>query len=341
MILQRKVLVLLAVCLLLISIMIGGCNTMEPKMVTTTSKYPDKPINIIVPFNAGGSLDMIARSLEKTSNQHLGQPLIVVNKPGGGGSIGWNELAASNPDGYNIGIAGIEIILQPLYGPTKYNYPTALDPLIQVSSTPMVMVVQANQPWQNIDDLVTYAHQHPDRLKFGNAGIGSLTHVYSELFAYDAGITTDPVPFRGSSEALAALLGGHIQVFFTSPATIKEHLKNGTLRVLAVTSEQRLTDPVFADVPTFKEQGLDIVFSYWVGVAAPKEMPDEVKAKLAEGLKAIITEPEFQKNVENIGLQFQYLNPEESQAKWMADNQKLSKIVRETGILDRIKEQKK
>ncbi|HEY3424628.1 MAG TPA: tripartite tricarboxylate transporter substrate binding protein [Negativicutes bacterium] len=314
---------------------------MEPKAVTTISKYPDRPITIIVPFNAGGSLDMVARALEKTSNQHLGQPIIVVNKPGGGGSIGWNELAAANPDGYTIGITGIEILLQPLYGPTKYNYPTALDPLIQVSSTPMVMVVQANQPWQNIDDLVTYAHQHPELLKFGNAGIGSLTHVYSELFAHDVGITAEPVPFRGSSEALAALLGGHIQVLFTSPATIKEHLKSGTVRALAVTSEYRLTDPVFTDIPTFKEQGVDIVFSYWVGVAAPKEMPVEVKAKLADGLRAIIVEPEFKKTTENLGLQFDYLNPEESQKKWIADNQKLSKIVRETGILDRIKEQRK
>jgi tripartite-type tricarboxylate transporter receptor subunit TctC len=137
---------------------------------------------------------------------------------------------------------------------------------------------------------------------------------------------------------MAALLGGHIQVVFLSPATIKEHLKNGKVRALAVATEQRLTDPVFVDVPTFKEQGMDIVFSYWIGVAAPKEMPIEIKAKLANGLKAIIVDPEFKKNVENIGLQVEYLNSQESQAKWLADNQKLSKVVQETGILDRIKE---
>lgn len=338
---KKVVITLLTVHLLLISIILGGCTMIEPKILTTTSKYPDRPITIIVPFSAGGSLDLVSRALEKTAIQHLGQPLIIVNKPGGGGSIGWNELAAANPDGYTIGIAGIDILLQPLYGPTKYNYPTALDPLIQVSSTPMVMVVQANKPWKNINDLVMYAHQHSERLKFGNAGIGSLTHVYSELFAHDVDIATDPVPFQGSSEVLAALLGGHIQAFFTSPATVKEHIKNGTLRVLAVTSEQRLSDPVFADVPTFKEQGMDIVFNYWVGVVAPKEMPVEVKAKLAEGLKAIIFDPEFKKNVEGIGLQFEYLNPEKSQMKWIDDNQELSKIVKETGILDRIKEQKR
>ncbi|MBP2658070.1 MAG: hypothetical protein H6Q69_1102 [Firmicutes bacterium] len=338
---QKKTFILLSVYLLLVSIIIGGCTTMEPKTVTTTNKYPEKPITIIVPFSAGGGMDLIARAMEKTASTNLGQPLIVINKPGGGGTIGWNELASATPDGYTIGITGVEVILQPLYGSTKYNYLTALEPLVQVSSNPFVLVVQANQPWKNVDDLVRYAQQHPGQLKFGNAGTGTLSHVYSELFAHDVGITTDPVPFRGASESLIALLGGHIQAFFANPAIIEEHVKNGTLRVLAVTAEQRMTDPVFADVPTFKEQGLDIVFSYWIGVAAPKEMPIEVKAKLANGLKAIIVDPEFQKNLETIRVQVDYLNPQESQKKWLDDNQKLSKIVQETGILDRIKEQKK
>ncbi|HEY3423427.1 MAG TPA: tripartite tricarboxylate transporter substrate binding protein [Negativicutes bacterium] len=313
---------------------------MEPKTVTKTSNYPDRPITLIVPFSAGGGLDLVARLLEKTSSQHLGQPLIVVNKPGGAGSIGWNELAGANPDGYTLGITGVDMLLQPLYSLTKYNYPTALEPLVQVSSYPLVMVVQAGQPWQNVDDLVKYAKQHPGQLKFGNSGVGSLPQIFSELFAHRTSTLLEPVPFRGASEMLSALLGGHIQVIITNPATIKEHLKNGTIRALAVTSEQRLTDPVFAAIPTFKEQGVDIAFSYWIGVAAPKEMPIEVKAKLANSLESIILEPDFKKNLENIGLPIDYLNPEDSQAKWIADSQKLSRIVQETGILDKIKDQK-
>jgi tripartite-type tricarboxylate transporter receptor subunit TctC len=341
MILQKKILISLAVYLLLISIIIGGCSTMESKTVTTTSKYPDRPITIIVPFSAGGAADMIARALEKTAIQHLGQPLVVVDKPGGAGTIAWNELAGAAPDGYTIGITGVEIMLQPLYGPTKYNYPTALEPLVQVSSSPMVMAVQAEQPWQNVDDLVRYARLHPGQLKFGNSGVGSLPHVIGEMVAHAADISLEHVPFRGGAETLAALLGGHVQAIFINPATIKEHLKAGTIRALAVTTAQRLTDPVFANVPTLKEQGMDIAFSYWMGVAAPKEMPIEVKAKLVAGLEAIIIDPEFQKNLENIGVQVEYLNFQDSQAKWVADYKKLSKMVKETGILDRIKEQKK
>jgi tripartite-type tricarboxylate transporter receptor subunit TctC len=233
----KKVLISLALCLLLISIMIGGCNTMEPKTVTKASNYPNRPITIIVPFSAGGGLDLLARLLEKTSSQHLGQPLIVVNKPGGAGSIAWDELASAAPDGYTIGITGVEATLLPLYGPTKYNYPTALEPLVQVSSHPMVMIVQAEQPWQNINDLVKYVEQHPGQLKIGNSGVGSNSHVVGEMFAHAGGITLEAVPFRGSTETLAALLGGHIQAIIANPATIKEHLKNGTIRALAITAE--------------------------------------------------------------------------------------------------------
>jgi tripartite-type tricarboxylate transporter receptor subunit TctC len=341
MILQRKVLVLLAVCLLLIiSIMIGGCSTMETKTVTKPITYPDRPITIIVPFNAGGAADMIARALEKTATQHLGQPLIVVNKPGGAGTLAWNELASTTPDGYTIGITGSEVMLQPLYGLTKYNYPTALEPLVQVSSSPMVMAVQAGQPWQNVDGLVRYARQHPGQTKFGNSGVGSLPHVIGEMVAHTTDISIEHVPFRGGAETLAALLGGHVQAIFINPATIKEHIKAGTIRALAVTTAQRLTDPVFANVPTLKEQGMDIEFSYWMGVAAPKEMPIEVKTKLVAGLEAIIIDPVFQKNLENIGVQVEYLNFPDSQTKWLSDSKKLSEMVRETSILDQIKEQK-
>ncbi|SFL40540.1 Bug family tripartite tricarboxylate transporter substrate binding protein [Pelosinus propionicus] len=313
---------------------------MPPKTVTTTSKYPEKPITLIVPFSAGGGMDLLARAMEKTATTNLGQPLIILNKPGGGGTIGWNELAGVAPDGYTIGISGVDLILQSLYGSTKYNYPTALEPIVQITSSPYVMVIQADQPWKNVDDLIGYARQHPGEIKIGNSGVGSVAHVLGEMLAHTAGVTLESVPFRGGSEALTALLGGHIQATFTSPATIKDHIKNGTLRVIAVPSEQRLTEPIFANMPTFKEQGLDIVFSNWMGVAVPKEMPIEVKNKLADGLKAIILDPEFKNKLENIGLQVDYLPPKEAQQKWVEDSQKLSKIVQETGILDKFKEQR-
>ncbi|HWR42225.1 tripartite tricarboxylate transporter substrate binding protein [Sporomusa sp.] len=314
---------------------------MQSTPATTTTKYPDKPITVIVPFSAGGGLDLTARSLEKLAPKYLGQPLIVVNKPGGAGAIGWGELAGASPDGYTVGITGIDMLLLPLYGSAKYDYPTALTPIAQVAASPMVLAVQANKPWQTLDDLIKYAKKNPGELKFGHGGVGSFPHLLGEMFGQAASITIEQVPFSGAGEATAALLGGHVQLSFVNPMVVKEHMKNGTVRVLAVTGEQRISDPVLAQVPTFKEQGLDVILTNWYGVAVPKEMPVQVKNKLSEGFKAIITDPEFVKSMSNVGLKVEYLGPQESQTKWLADSQKLTKTLQDTGVLEKIKSQRK
>ena len=313
---------------------------MQSETINSKNNYPNKPITVIVPYSAGGGVDLLARLMEKKVPQYLGQPLVVVNKPGGAGSIGWNELASASSDGYTLGISIIDLLIQPLYGETKYNYPTALEPIAQVATAPFLIVVEAKQPWKNVNDIVNYAKQHPGQLKFGHSGIGSLSHIVGETFANVTGITFEQVPFRGSSESTAALLGNHIQIVFTNASSVKEQIKNGTLRALATTSEQRLTDPDLAQIPTCKELGLDIVSSTWFGVAAPKELPPEVKAKLEEGFKAIVADPEFKANIENLGLQVEYLNSEDSKEKWRSDGNKLTKTIQETGVLEQIKAQK-
>ncbi|MEN6298933.1 MAG: tripartite tricarboxylate transporter substrate binding protein [Anaerolineaceae bacterium] len=324
-----------------ISTLIGGCSGTQPKAVNTSNKYPNKPITMIVPFGVGGAQDLVARIMEKEVPKFLGQPLVIVNKPGSAGAIGWNELAGSSPDGYTIGITSVEVLVLPLYGSSKYNYPTALQPLAQITSSSWAVAVQAEQPWQNIDDLISYAKQHPGIAKFSHSGVGSFSHILGEMICKDAEITLQQVPFRSANKATTALLGGHVQVAIVNPSAVKEHMKNGTVRVLAVTGEQRLADPDFADVPTLKEQGFNMVYENWFAIAAPKEIPPEVKAKLVEGLKAMTEDTEFQNNIKSIGSEVKFLGPKETEPKWLSDNQKLSKIVHETGILDLIKAQKK
>ncbi|MBU2701304.1 tripartite-type tricarboxylate transporter receptor subunit TctC [Sporomusaceae bacterium BoRhaA] len=338
---RRKPLFLLA-AFLLISIMIGGYTSMQSSTVIKpkVEKYPDKPITLIVPWSVGTAADLTARILEKSALKDLGQPLTIVNKPGGTTTIGLNELASSNPDGYTIGLSTSELFLQPLFVSTKYDYSTALEPLAQITSTPYVMAVQTNQPWQSVDDLISYAKQHPGQLKFGHAGTGSIPHIMGETFTKKTGIIMNQVPFQGSVEVMAALLGGHVQVIFTNPGVIKEQMKNGTVRILAVAGKYRLTGSLFTNIPTFKEQGIDIVYGVKMGIAVPKETPLDVKAKLSEGLKAIINAPEFKKDIENIGLQYEYLGPEESQTQWLVENKELTAAVQETGIVDLIKSQK-
>lgn len=338
---MKKISFLLIACLITIPTLIGGCSGMQPKTVNTTNKYPDKPITIIVPFSVGGGLDLVARALEKSAPKYLGQSLVVVNKPGGAGVIGLNELAAAKPDGYTVGTAGVEILLQSSYAPTKYDYATALTPLAQVSTSPLVLAVKSDEPWQTVDDLVRYAKHHPGQLKFGHSGVGSNTHLVGEMFGQATGISIEQVPFQGAGEATIALVGGHVQLIFVNPMLVKEHVKNGTLRVLAVADERRLIDPVFSDVPTLNEIGINVAFNNWQAIAAPKDIPADVKAKLAEGLKSMINDPEFKRNMEIAGMRVEYLGPRELEEKWLSENKKLSKVVQEAGILDLIKAQRK
>lgn len=337
---MKKKSLLVAFAFLLSVLMIGGCTNMNNKSVPATSKYPDKPITLIVPFSVGSGMDLVARLLEKTASKQLGQPLIIVNKPGGSGTVAWNELASSHPDGYTIGMTSTEVILHPLYAVTKYNYPTALEPLVQISDTSMVMVVQSNKPWSGTTELIEYAKQHPGKIKLGHAGIGSVNHISGETFAKAANINLEQVPFQGGAEALTNLLGGHVQVIILNAATVKEHVKNGTVKVLAVAGDQRLSDPLFANIPTFKEQGFDVSFGNWYVIAAPKELPLDVKNKLTDGFNKMINDPEFKTNMNNLGLEVNYLDAKASQEKWVDENQKLSKTVQATGILDLIKAQK-
>lgn len=324
---------------LFITGLISGCSTQQ-SLQNTAEKYPTRPITIIVPYAAGGSLDMIARAMEKESAKVFGQPFIITNKPGGGGTIGWNELVKSNPDGYTLGITATAVILQPLYGQTSYHYPSALEPIAQIATIPIFIATSTDDPWQNINDLIEYAKQHPGEIKFGHGGLGTALHVVGEEFAKEADIDIDQVPFQGDSETMAALMGNHVQIIVTTPA-IKEQVRSGKIRVLAVASEKRLPDPIFKDVPTLKEQGINVVFSHWHGIAAPKGMPADVKEKLAKGIKEIIDNPEFKNTIQSLGMTVEYLGPEESAQKWIRESEQLSKVVKETGIAERIAAQKK
>ncbi len=338
---DNRIFFILLVAFLCMTLLIGGCS-MWSKESSTSEKYPVKPINVIVPFAAGGSSDLIARALGKSAQQRLGQPLVVVNMPGGAATIGMNELAGSKPDGYTIGIVGPSVILQPLYGQTRFHYSTALEPLAQVVSMPTVVAISSKSSWKNLNELILYAKQHPGEVKFGHAGLGTAIHITAEMFAKEVGVNIVQVPFKGDSEALAALLGGHVQlIFVATPSTVKEHVQSGTVKILGVAEECRLNIPGFENVPTFKEQGVDLAFSFWQGVAAPKGLPAAEKARLAAGLKEIINDPEFKKNMENIGMEMEYLGPEEFGNRWIADNAKLTNIIKETGIADLIAAQKK
>lgn len=307
---------------------------------TASMKYPAKPITIIVPYTPGGSTDIMVRAMQKTAEKYIGQQLIIMNVPGGGGNIGWGKLVGASPDGYTLGAMGSGMILQTLNGQAKYNYATALEPIVQVADFPIVFAVKADQPWENIHDLIEYAKVHPGEIKFGHSGIGLAVHIAGEMFAKEAGISLEQVPFNGDSEGIAALLGGHIQLL-VGTAGIKKHIKSGSVRVLAVASEKRSTIPELENVPTLKEQGINVTLSIWQGIAAPKMLPLDVKNQLAEDFKKIVTDPEFKKFVEENGMTVDYIGPKEFGEKWVRELDGLDKFLKESGIAEKIAAQKR
>jgi tripartite-type tricarboxylate transporter receptor subunit TctC len=299
-----------------------------------------KPINMIVPFNPGGSSDLVGRTVAKVSTKYLGQPMVILNKPGAAATLGLNMLVESRPDGYTIGITNSGMILQPLVG-SRYNYATELQALAQAGFIPFVFAVRADAPWKDLAEFTAYAKQHPGAIKYGHTGIGNTAHSAPEHYAKLAGLKMDPIPFTGGSPLIAALLGGHIHAIMNNPVDLQQHIKAGKIRVLAVADEKRIAHPQYTNVPTFKEFGYPVNAILWQGLGGPKNLPPDVLKPLADGLKAMMNDPETKKAIEDLGLIFEYLGPEEFGKKWVDEQARLKEVLTETGILEQMKSQKK
>lgn len=329
-----------AVFVLLFALVIAGCSLQNKTANSESGKYPVKPITVMVPFSAGGMTDILTRAMERSAIKYLGQPFIIVNKPGGAGTIAWNELVKAKPDGYTIGVVTLGAILQPIYGQSKYNYLTALEPIAQFANPSMVLSILPGSKYKTLAELVTYAKEHPGEVKIGHSGIGSWTHVLSEMFAQAAGIKVEQVPFQGSSEEIAALLGGHIDVIVSGTPELREYVKSNTIKAVAITGSHRINVPDFNDVPTFKEQGYNITTNSRHYLAVPKEMSPEIKQKLVACIKNIITDEEYQTTMQQLGIEAEYLGPDGCIKEWTLDSEILTKAVHDTGVFERIAAQK-
>lgn len=327
----------LLLCLLLLSLTMGGCNTMPDTKTLHYEDFPARPVKLIVPFGGGGGKDLQARAMQAFAGQYLGRPFTVYNRLGAGGSIALNETLRAKPDGYTLGVACPEILLHSIYNTTNYRYHIGLDPLAQISSMPMLLVISADQPWNSVSELVEYGKRPGNYVKFAHSGLGAVSHILGEIFAKATGIEAVHVPFYGASETITTLLGNHVQATFVSTSAVKKYLQNGQLKVLATTGSKRIDLPLLAGVPTLEELGIPIEFLDWTGVAAPQMLPPEIKAKLAEALRQMALDPRFQAALRELDLQPDYLSPQECQEKWAMEKQTLTKLVTETGVLEQIK----
>jgi tripartite-type tricarboxylate transporter receptor subunit TctC len=320
-----------------IALLLGSIGTGWTKETPGAYQFPNKPIQVIVPMAPGGASDLTARAMEKLAKKYLGQSLVIVNKTGASGVIGYNELINSKNDGYTLGLSAANMLLQPLYGITPNNYGKKTEPIAQAVFNPVAVSVLKDSPFKTIEDLVRYARANPGKIKYAYSNVGSLPHVLSGMFVKQTKVKMEPVPFSTGSESTIAFLGGNVQLLFSSLVEIKSHVKDGKVRILALSSDKRMPD--LSDIPTLKESKINAVASAWFGICAPTGIPKDIKAKLAEGFKKIIADEEFKKTVENLGFYVEYLGPEESAKKWKNEVKVFTKTIRESGIGDEMNRQ--
>lgn len=279
---------------------IAGCGKDSSDGAGGKDDFPKKAITLISPTSAGGGTDAAARALAADVEKYLGQPVGVVNKPGGSGSVGMTEGANANPDGYTVTMVIAELTMLEHMGVSSLNQ-DQMKAVAMINLDPAALTVPADAPYDTLDGFIAYAKAHPGELKVGNAGSGSIWHVAAESLAKNAGIELNHVPFEGAAPAVTALVGGHIDAVTVSPAEVKTHLDAGNLKTLAVMSDKR--SEIIPDVPTFTEAGLESeTVATWRGITVPKDTPDEIVAVLEDAFLKAAKEENFQKFMSSNGL---------------------------------------
>jgi len=242
-----------------------------------------RQIRFVVPYPPGGTTDFITRILAERMGEATGTRVLVENRAGAAGVVGLREVAGSAPDGTTIAMTDTSIAITPTLNPGSNLSPAQFAPVILAAGFPSVLVVHPSVPARNLPELIAHARANPGRLNFGSGGVGTGPHLQGELFKWRAGIEIEHVAYRGNAPALADLLGGQIQILFTGTPTAIQHIRAGTLRLIATTGDRRLS--AFPDMPTAVEQGLrEFVTQQWFGVLAPAGTP----APLVEGLNAML-----------------------------------------------------
>jgi tripartite-type tricarboxylate transporter receptor subunit TctC len=277
--------------------------------------FPTKPINMIISFGSGGNSDVTMRTLSPFAQEHLGQPLIIHMRPGGGGAIGTNEVAQAEPDGYTLlaSTPNTTTVLPAAEG--RGTGPGEMAAVCLINTTTGTFWTRPDVPYKNLKDMVAWAKTNPGKLVYGNAGTWSANDLSWRWLELNAGFTSRNVPYNGSGPALIALLGGHIDVTrIASPAL--PHWRAGKIRPLFIMGSMRVRD--LPDVPCLLEEGYDMkgLGSNWVGVTAPKGTPRPIINKLAAGFKKITEDKRAIAVLKAMGEEFGYFGPDEYDKMW-------------------------
>jgi tripartite-type tricarboxylate transporter receptor subunit TctC len=300
------------------------------------STYPDKPVHLVVAFVPGGATDTLARQIQNDLQNALGQPVVIENRPGGGGYIAWQHVAASEPDGYTLLLAENALaISQALYKKSKSSFDplTQYDAVTGIAVSPSALVVANKVPAHTVAELIAYSKTVPQKLNYATAGIGTVSHLNFEVFKDKTGIEAVHVPYKGGGQAIGDVVAGHVPMTITSVQAVKGLVEAGKLRALAVTSSTR--SPAMPNVPTMQEAGVppaDVELRFWFAIFGPKGLPDPVKAKLAAAVSKVMGDPHTQARLGKLDITANVIPGPAMHAKLESEIRNLARFIDAKGI---------
>jgi tripartite-type tricarboxylate transporter receptor subunit TctC len=320
----RKLVRLARAAALAACVLDASANAQSP-----ADKYPDKPIRIIVPYPPGGSVDVLGRVLAQRMQENWGQTVIVENRPGAGTMIGTAAVAKADPDGYTLLVAVSAHTTNPsFHAAMQYDSIKDFAPVALLARTPVVLYSHPSLPATNVKELAALGEAKTHTLNFGSAGTGSMTHLTGELLKIKAGVDMLHIVYRGGTPALSDLLAGHLPLQFATVAQALPQYKAGQLRAIGISSEARYAS--VPDIPTFREQGIDLVTTEWYGLLAPAGTPRPIIDKLNGEMKRITALPNMGDRLTAIELATS--TPEELGAFIRAETDRWAPLIKQLGL---------
>ena len=292
-------------------------------------EYPQRaPLEITVLFPAGTSADVTARMLADGMSRQLGQRVLVVNRPGAGGAIGYKHVASQKADGYAMVWNSNSISTTYHSGQLPFDY-QAFDAAARVLVESPVIAVRADAKWKTLNDLIADAKSRPKAISVGHSGIGSHTHLCLAALFHAAGVEVNEVPF-GAAQVVPSLIGGHVDALMQLPAALSGPVKQGQVRLLAALIPSR--DAALGDTPTAREQGFDVSLEAWRGIAVPRGTPRPVIAQLEDAIRKAVEAPEFSKGAENLGVRPAYLPAREFGELMAKEDAAIARLMQVIGL---------
>ena len=295
--------------------------------------YPVKPIRLIVATAPGGLMDVAAHTLVDYFQKTYGQRMFVENRGGAGGVLAGDAIAKAPPDGYTLGQIQVgNVAINPfLVKDMPFDPLNDLVPVAPLTSSPVVVTINARVPAANLAELIALARREPGKLNYGSAGPGTIPHLSGELFSQSANVRLTAVHYRGAGPALTDLLAGQVQIIFVGLGVVRSHLAAGTVRALAVSQPERLRGA--PDIPTAAEAGLPAFeINTWFGIVAPKGTPERIVATLVRQIHAMQDDPSVQKRLADSGLDTLKESPEQFRARMLRDHERFRQIVQGAGL---------